>query len=66
MHYIRDMVHDMIINLQYCPFVKHTANIFTKTFTEGKFHLLCDRLGVKETVAYKLPSFLILFDALYY
>eukprot|EP00253_Pinus_taeda_P013807 PITA_13807 len=34
MHYIRDLVHDRVIDLQFCPLAEQTANIFTKTFTE--------------------------------
>eukprot|EP00253_Pinus_taeda_P005562 PITA_05562 len=51
MHYIRDLVHDRVIDLQFCPSTKQTADIFTKTFTEQNFHSLCDRLGEKDTVA---------------
>eukprot|EP00253_Pinus_taeda_P034731 PITA_34731 len=34
MHYIRDLVHDRVIDLQFCPSAKHTVDIFTKTFTK--------------------------------
>eukprot|EP00253_Pinus_taeda_P008471 PITA_08471 len=51
MHYIRDLVHDRVIDLQFCPSAEHTADIFTKTFTEQKFRSLRDRLGVKDIVA---------------
>eukprot|EP00253_Pinus_taeda_P014095 PITA_14095 len=51
MHYIRDLVHDRVIDLQFCPLAEQTADIFTKTFTAQKFHSLPDRLGVKDTVA---------------
>eukprot|EP00253_Pinus_taeda_P024696 PITA_24696 len=51
MHCIRDLVHDRVIDLQFCPSAEQTVDIFTKTFTEQKFHSLCDRLGVKDTVA---------------
>eukprot|EP00253_Pinus_taeda_P001715 PITA_01715 len=51
MHYIRDLVHDHVIDLQFCPSAKQTADIFTKTFTKQKFRSLRDRLGVKDTVA---------------
>eukprot|EP00253_Pinus_taeda_P001884 PITA_01884 len=51
MHYIRDLVHDRVIDLQFCPSAEQTADIFTKTFTEQKFRSLRDRLGVKDTVA---------------
>jgi hypothetical protein len=51
MHYIRDLVHDGIIDIQFCPSAKQTADIFTKTFTEKKFHSLHSHLGVKGIVA---------------
>eukprot|EP00253_Pinus_taeda_P008206 PITA_08206 len=51
MHYIRDLVHDRVIDLQFCPSAEQTADIFTKTFTEQNFRSLHDRLGVKDTVA---------------
>jgi hypothetical protein len=51
MHYIWDLVHEGIIDLQFCPSAEQTADIFTKTFTEQKFHSLRSRLGVKDTVA---------------
>eukprot|EP00253_Pinus_taeda_P003393 PITA_03393 len=51
MHYIRDLVHDRVIDLQFCPSAEQTADIFTKTFTEQKFLSLRDRLGVKDIVA---------------
>eukprot|EP00253_Pinus_taeda_P021179 PITA_21179 len=51
MHYIRDLVHDRVIDLQFCTSAEQTADIFTKTFTEQKFRSLRDRLGVKDIVA---------------
>jgi hypothetical protein len=51
MHYIWDLVHEGIIDLQFCPSAEQTADIFTKTFTEKKFHSLRSRLGVKDTVS---------------
>jgi hypothetical protein len=51
MHYIWDLVHERIINLQLCPSVEQTTDIFTKTFTKQKFHSLGSRLEVKDTVA---------------
>ena len=51
MHYIRDLVHDRVIDLQFCPSAEQTADIFTKTFIEKKFRSLCDCLGVKDIVA---------------
>eukprot|EP00253_Pinus_taeda_P015745 PITA_15745 len=51
MQYIRDLVHDWVIDLQFCPSAEQTADIFTNTFTEQRFCSLHDRLGVKDTVA---------------
>jgi hypothetical protein len=51
MHYIQDLVHEGIIDLQFFPSTEQTADIFTKTFTEQKFHSLRSRLGVKDTVS---------------
>eukprot|EP00253_Pinus_taeda_P030054 PITA_30054 len=51
MHYIRDLVHDRVIDLQFCPSTEQTVDIFTKTFTKQKFRSLRDHLGVKDTVA---------------
>eukprot|EP00253_Pinus_taeda_P004964 PITA_04964 len=50
-HYIRDLVHDRVIDLQFWPSAEQTADILTKTFTEKKFRSLRDHLGVKDTVA---------------
>eukprot|EP00253_Pinus_taeda_P022063 PITA_22063 len=47
MHFIRELIHDGIIDLQYCPSSEQIADIFTKTFTEKKFRFLRDHLGVK-------------------
>jgi hypothetical protein len=51
MHYIQDLVHEGIIDLQFCPSAEQMTYIFTKTFTEQKFHSLRSHLGVKDTVA---------------
>jgi hypothetical protein len=40
MHYIQHLVHEGIIDLQFCPSAEQTADMFTKTFTEQKFHSL--------------------------
>ena len=49
MHYIRDLVHDRTIVLQYCPTNDHIAYIFTKNFTEKNFTYLCSLLGVSSS-----------------
>ena len=46
MHYIRELVHDRTIVLQYCPTNEQIADIFTKSFTEKKFTYLHSLLGV--------------------
>jgi hypothetical protein len=51
MHYIQDLLHEGIIDLQFYPSAEQTTDIFTKTFTAQKFHSLRGRLGVKDTVA---------------
>eukprot|EP00253_Pinus_taeda_P034571 PITA_34571 len=51
MHFIRELIHDGIIDLQYCPSSEQIADIFTKTFTEQKFRFLRDHLEVKDTTA---------------
>jgi hypothetical protein len=50
MHYIRGLIHDRVISLQYCPTEQQVADIFTKSFTEKKFSDLRDLLVVVETV----------------
>ena len=46
MHYIRELVHDKTIVLQYCPTDEQIVDIFTKRFTEKKFTYLRSLLGV--------------------
>ena len=46
MHYIRELVHDRTIILQYCPTDEQIADIFTKRFSENKFTYLYSMLGV--------------------
>ena len=48
MHYIRGLVHDSVISLQYCPSTEQTADIFTKDFTEKTFTYLRYFIGVSE------------------
>ena len=60
MHYVRDLVHKRIIDLHFCPSSKKSADIFTKIFTEQKFHSPCDRLGVKDTITQRLFFLLLM------
>ena len=49
MHYIRELVHDKTIVLQYCPIDEKIADIFTKRFSENKFTYLRSLLGVSSS-----------------
>ena len=56
MHYIRELVHDRAIIMQYCPIImqycltdEEIANIFTKRFLEKKFTYLHSLLGVSSS-----------------
>ena len=37
MHYIKELVHDKTIILQYCPTDEQIVDMFTKIFSENKF-----------------------------
>jgi KUP system potassium uptake protein len=49
MHYIRELVHDRTIILQYCPTDEQIADIFTKSFSEKKFTYLRSLFGVSSS-----------------
>ena len=49
MHYIRELVHDRTIVLQYYPTNKQVADIFTKMFSDKKFTYLRSLLGVSSS-----------------
>ena len=49
MHYIRELVHDRIIIIQYCSTNEQIANIITKIFSEKKFTYLRSLLGVSSS-----------------
>ena len=49
MHYIKDLVHDRTIILQYCPTDEQIADIFTKRFSKKKFTYLYSLLGVSSS-----------------
>ena len=40
MHYIRGLVHDGVIDLQYCASSEKVADIFTKMFSERNFKII--------------------------
>ena len=50
MHFIRNLVHDRVIEVLYFPTDDQVADIFTKSLTEAKFSILRSMLGVQECV----------------
>ena len=49
MHYIRELVHDRTIFMQYCPTDEQIAYIFTNKFTKENFTYLSSLLGVSSS-----------------
>ena len=50
MHFIRNLVHDHVLEMLYFPTDDQAANIFTKYLIEVKFSKLQSLLGVQECV----------------
>eukprot|EP00253_Pinus_taeda_P004061 PITA_04061 len=50
MHFIRKLIHDHVLEVQYCSTDDQVADIFTKALTEAKFTKLRYMLGVPEVV----------------
>eukprot|EP00253_Pinus_taeda_P027048 PITA_27048 len=50
MHFIRKLIHDHVLEVQYCSKDDQVADIFTKALTEAKFTKLRYMLGVQEVV----------------
>eukprot|EP00253_Pinus_taeda_P034947 PITA_34947 len=50
MHFIRMLIHDHVLEVQYCSTDDQVADIFTKALTEAKFTKLRYMLGVQEVV----------------
>eukprot|EP00253_Pinus_taeda_P017072 PITA_17072 len=50
MHFIRKLIHDHVLEVQYCSIDDQVANIFTKPLTEAKFTKLRFMVGVQEVV----------------
>eukprot|EP00253_Pinus_taeda_P005565 PITA_05565 len=50
MHFIRKLIHDHFLEVQYFSTDDQVANIFTKAFTEAKFTKIRYMLGVQEVV----------------
>ena len=47
-HYIKDLVQENIVNLQFCPSEDKKTNIFTKSMLEAKFLKLWGMLSMIE------------------
>eukprot|EP00253_Pinus_taeda_P009646 PITA_09646 len=50
MHFIRKLIHDHVLEVQYCSTDDQVADIFTKALTEAKFTKLQFMVGVQEVV----------------
>eukprot|EP00253_Pinus_taeda_P001610 PITA_01610 len=50
MHLIRKLIHDHVLEVQYCSTDDQVADIFTKALTEAKFTKLRFMIGVQEVV----------------
>eukprot|EP00253_Pinus_taeda_P030071 PITA_30071 len=50
MHFIRKLIHDHVLEVQYCSTDDQVADILTKALTEAKFTKLRYMLGVQEVV----------------
>jgi hypothetical protein len=50
MHFIRNIIHDRVIEFIFFPIEYQVANIFTNSLTEEKFSKLRSMLGVQEVV----------------
>jgi hypothetical protein len=52
-HFIRQLVEDGSIELQYCPIEDQTADIFTKSLGPEKYVKFWDKLGVVSRLTIK-------------
>eukprot|EP00253_Pinus_taeda_P027179 PITA_27179 len=50
MHFIRKLIHDHVLEVQYCSTDDQVADIFTKALTEANFTKFRYMLGVQEVV----------------
>eukprot|EP00253_Pinus_taeda_P009975 PITA_09975 len=50
MHFIRKLIHDHVLEVQYCSTDDQVADIFTKALTEAEFTKLRFMVGVQEVV----------------
>ena len=50
MHFIRNLVHDHVLEMLYFPTDDQVEDIFTKSLTKVNFSILQSMLGVQECV----------------
>jgi hypothetical protein len=50
MHFIRNLIHDQVIEVLFFPTKDQVADNFTKSLTKSKFSKLQSMLGVQEVV----------------
>jgi hypothetical protein len=50
MHFIKNLIHDRVIEVLFFPTKYQVADIFTKSLTEVKFSNIQSMLGVQEVV----------------
>jgi hypothetical protein len=50
MNFIKNLIHDQVIEVLFCPTENQVVEIFTKSLTEAKFSKLLPMLGVQEVV----------------
>ena len=50
MHFIKHLIHDGSLSLEYIPTAEQVANIFAKPLASLWYLQLCSMLGVKEVV----------------
>ena len=63
MHFIRKLIHDHVLEVQYCSTDDQVADIFTKALTEEKFTKLRFMVEVQEVVT--KASMLVIFYVIF-
>jgi hypothetical protein len=51
-HYLRHLVHENVVSLEYCRTEDHVSNIFTKPLVEATFIKLCMMLVIQEAAIF--------------
>ena len=50
MHFPKNLIHDCVLEVLFCPTDDQVADIFTKSLTEAEFSKLQSMSGVQECV----------------